>query len=227
MVAEVLMIRRLLAAFERHAAARPPPPPRGRRVPPPARALLVLPYVSIVAEKAEHLERVMAPMLRSVGGRVGGYAGADTTASPLGSPVGYLSTLKLLYLQGDCWHTTSAVVDVLLCCDCTTVRSIVFGDCITVCSIGYGVAQRLRPAPSITVRHMRNFPTPASLPAAGRGGGCGDDGEGQQHREPAAAGAPSARAVLRGSGRGAHGGRPAQVGALEESGPGPRLIHDV
>ena len=82
LVAEVLLIRRLLAARQAAAqAARmqaqqrrqrggPPPPPP----PPPARALLVLPYVSIVAEKAEHLAAVLGAPL---GARVRGYAGAE------------------------------------------------------------------------------------------------------------------------------------------------------
>ena len=77
-MAEVLLIRQLLAAFERdrrsHQQMGKGPQRRA-----PARALLVLPYVSIVSEKAAHLERVLAP-LRA---RVKGYGGGDVIGSAL------------------------------------------------------------------------------------------------------------------------------------------------
>ncbi|GFR45397.1 hypothetical protein Agub_g6680, partial [Astrephomene gubernaculifera] len=84
MVAEILMIRRLVAAFERQSRQPRPmgPAQQHARPPPPPRALLVLPYVSIVSEKAEHLTRVLAPMRA----KVRGYTGAEQTGSPLSAP---------------------------------------------------------------------------------------------------------------------------------------------
>ncbi|KXZ49542.1 hypothetical protein GPECTOR_20g396 [Gonium pectorale] len=82
LVAEVLMIRRLLAAIERQARSQPRVAGRQVARPPSPRALLVLPYVSIVSEKTEHLTRVLAPMRA----RVRGYTGADQTGTPLSAP---------------------------------------------------------------------------------------------------------------------------------------------
>ncbi|PNH10835.1 Helicase POLQ-like [Tetrabaena socialis] len=81
LVAEVLMIRRLAAAFERQAREQPRAARQHPR-PAPARALLVLPYVSIVSEKYEHLARVLAPMRA----RVVGYTGAEQSGTPLSAP---------------------------------------------------------------------------------------------------------------------------------------------
>lgn len=79
------MIRQLVAAYARARV----PPQRGQQGRPPrqlapARALLVLPYVSIVSEKAAHLERVLAPLR---GARVKGYSGSEVAGTPLSSPV--------------------------------------------------------------------------------------------------------------------------------------------
>jgi hypothetical protein len=49
----------------------------------PVRALLVLPYVSIVTEKTQHLQQVLAPM----GAVVKGYFGAEQGPPPLSSKV--------------------------------------------------------------------------------------------------------------------------------------------
>ncbi|KAG2489169.1 hypothetical protein HYH03_012395 [Edaphochlamys debaryana] len=90
LVAEVLLIRRLLAAYARQQRDNPRAARQHPR-PAPGRALLVLPYVSIVAEKAEHLEKVLAP-LRA---KVRGYAGADQAGSPLGAPDEVLAVVTL------------------------------------------------------------------------------------------------------------------------------------
>lgn len=48
------------------------------------RALLVLPYVSIVSEKTEHLAHVLAPVR---GFKVRGYTGSEQASAPLSAPV--------------------------------------------------------------------------------------------------------------------------------------------
>ncbi|GIL55845.1 hypothetical protein Vafri_11347, partial [Volvox africanus] len=81
LVAEILMIRRLVAA----ARTRQRPLLTGPQAAITSlfpRALLVLPYVSIVSEKAEHLTRVLAPLR----GKVCGYSGIDHTSAPLSAP---------------------------------------------------------------------------------------------------------------------------------------------
>ncbi|KAK9826374.1 hypothetical protein WJX81_004727 [Elliptochloris bilobata] len=71
LVAEVLLLRRLLAAAEN-------PYRRGRKVS--LRALFVVPYVSVVAEKAAHFEAVLRGTSRV---RVRGYHGNDESGQPL------------------------------------------------------------------------------------------------------------------------------------------------
>ncbi|MEW5302206.1 MAG: hypothetical protein WDW36_005009 [Sanguina aurantia] len=74
LVAEVLMIRRLLVLRPRPAAGRV-----GFVSAPPARGLYILPYVSIVNEKTQHLTHVLGP----AGLSVRGYCGMEVS-SPLG-----------------------------------------------------------------------------------------------------------------------------------------------
>ncbi|PSC69888.1 helicase and polymerase-containing TEBICHI [Micractinium conductrix] len=64
LVAEVLMVRRLMLSLQHIPQQRRSKPKYGR-------ALVVLPYVSIVSEKAEHLAQVLAPMHASVKGFYG------------------------------------------------------------------------------------------------------------------------------------------------------------
>ncbi|GIL76668.1 hypothetical protein Vretifemale_6223 [Volvox reticuliferus] len=81
LVAEILMIRRLLAAARaRQRQLFNAPQAAATSLFP--RALLVLPYVSIVSEKAEHLKRVLAPLR----GKVCGYSGMEHTGAPLSAP---------------------------------------------------------------------------------------------------------------------------------------------
>ena len=81
-MAEVLLIRQLL----RHLDGRPPP---RYKAPPsiPVRALLILPYISIVSEKAKHLAEVLQPLLQPLGCKVRGYHGVEQ-CSPMSSKVG-------------------------------------------------------------------------------------------------------------------------------------------
>ncbi|GLI65409.1 hypothetical protein VaNZ11_008967 [Volvox africanus] len=81
LVAEILMIRRLVAAARtRQRSLLNGPQAATTSLFP--RALLVLPYVSIVSEKAEHLTHVLAPLR----GKVCGYSGVDHTTAPLSAP---------------------------------------------------------------------------------------------------------------------------------------------
>lgn len=73
LVAEVLMLRRLIQGLTAQNASRA----FGKLVTAtPVRALLVLPYVSIVTEKTAHLADVVAPL----GGKVRGYFGVEQGA---------------------------------------------------------------------------------------------------------------------------------------------------
>eukprot|EP00798_Chlamydomonas_sp_ICE-L_P011821 gene11821-33942_t len=79
LVAEILMIRRMHAwktATQHHIMQQAAARGRGGRPVqlPPIRALVVLPYISIVNEKTDHLSHVLAPM----GCRVKGYCGMDS-----------------------------------------------------------------------------------------------------------------------------------------------------
>eukprot|EP00873_Tetraselmis_striata_P036620 jgi/Tetstr1/456884/TSEL_043555.t1 len=73
LVAEVLMVRRLLEVRRRWMAGPAAAQGRRRKRPRP-RALVVLPYISIVSEKVAHLQEVLSPM----GLEVRGYAGLET-----------------------------------------------------------------------------------------------------------------------------------------------------
>jgi hypothetical protein len=85
-VAEVLMLRRLWAAElrQRAAAGGAARGPRGRRSQPPPRGLLVLPYLSIVSEKAADLSGLLAGLRW----RVQGYEGErEKEGTPLAGKV--------------------------------------------------------------------------------------------------------------------------------------------
>jgi hypothetical protein len=79
------MLRRLWAAEQAARAAAPPPGPRGAHVPPLPRGLVVLPYLSIVSEKAGDLARLAAGMRWMVQG----YQGErEKEGTPLAGKVG-------------------------------------------------------------------------------------------------------------------------------------------
>lgn len=89
-VAEVLMLRRLWAVERgrRSGLLRPPPPPAPGRPPAPPRALVVLPYLSVVAEKAADIGALVAGLRW----RVQGYLGErDDEGTPLAGRVRGLS----------------------------------------------------------------------------------------------------------------------------------------
>ena len=83
---DVPMIRRLLSRRPATTARRHRPDGG----PLPARALLVLPYLSIVSEKTAHLTELLKP---AKAGRVQGYGGVSETGTPLTSPVSDLAAL--------------------------------------------------------------------------------------------------------------------------------------
>jgi hypothetical protein len=77
------MLRRLWAADQAARTTAPPPGPRGAR-PAPSRGLLVLPYLSIVSEKAGDL----AGLLAGLRWKVQGYQGErDKDGTPLAGKV--------------------------------------------------------------------------------------------------------------------------------------------
>jgi hypothetical protein len=74
-VADVLMIKQLCRRLESAARAAPAYNSKPWQQPCQGRALIVLPYISVVAEKAEHLAPIMAAMRCSVKGYHGNQEG--------------------------------------------------------------------------------------------------------------------------------------------------------
>lgn len=88
LVADILMIRKMVGLDNKnknHSALMPPPPPPYLQQRGLGRALVVLPYISIVSEKTEHLSHLLRPIKATVRG----YFGAmDSSSSSPFAPNG-------------------------------------------------------------------------------------------------------------------------------------------
>lgn len=106
-MADVLMIKQLCRRLESAARAAPVYNSKPWQQPCQGRALIVLPYISVVAEKAEHLAPIMAAMRCSVKGYHGNQEGTPLAPQVRwGAPPGHT-----IVLQPRASGMSTAVVD--------------------------------------------------------------------------------------------------------------------